>query len=98
MGPLVTYPVLPPSQLPTLIKVPMRDDLGRAYATGRRKTSAARVWVKRGDGNIVVNGFSFVEYFPRVAHRTQILYVFVCASYLFAIVTCSCRAPESLLK
>ena len=35
---------------------PELDDLGRAYATGKRKNAIARVWVKRGSGKIVVNG------------------------------------------
>jgi small subunit ribosomal protein S9 len=42
-----------------------RDDLGRSYATGRRKTSVARVWVKPGKGEITVNGKNFKEYFAR---------------------------------
>lgn len=52
-----------------VINMPMRDAQGRAYATGRRKTSTARVFVKLGDGSITVNGKNFEEYFPRVAHR-----------------------------
>ena len=31
-----------------------RDELGRAYATGRRKSSSARVWVFPGDGRVRV--------------------------------------------
>ena len=30
---------------------PKIDNLGRSYATGRRKDAAARVWVKRGTGH-----------------------------------------------
>lgn len=37
----------------------------RYYATGRRKTSVARVWVKPGSGNIVVNKQPINEYFRR---------------------------------
>ena len=37
-------------------KEPKIDDLGRSYATGRRKESIARVWLKRGKGKISVNG------------------------------------------
>ena len=33
------------------------------YATGRRKKSIARVWVKKGSGNIHVNGKKINEYF-----------------------------------
>ena len=35
---------------------PKRDALGRSYATGRRKNAIARVWIKPGKGEIVVNG------------------------------------------
>jgi len=35
------------------------------YATGRRKNAVARVWVKSGSGNIVVNGKPAGEYFGR---------------------------------
>ncbi len=35
----------------------------RYYATGKRKTSIARVWLMPGSGNIIVNGKSFDEYF-----------------------------------
>lgn len=55
------------------IKVPMRDEQGRAYSTGRRKTSTARVWVKLGDGQFTVNGKPLVDYFPRMNHRLQCL-------------------------
>ena len=51
----------------------MADEKGRAYGTGRRKTSTARVWVKRGEGDIVINNQSLVEYFPRVSHRVHFL-------------------------
>ncbi len=35
----------------------------RYYATGKRKTAIARVWIYPGQGNITVNGRSFDEYF-----------------------------------
>ena len=35
------------------------------YATGRRKGSSARVWIKPGEGKITVNDRDFKEYFPR---------------------------------
>ena len=44
---------------------PKIDSLGRSYATGRRKDSSARVWVKRGTGKITVNGKNVSEYFTR---------------------------------
>jgi small subunit ribosomal protein S9 len=39
------------------------------YSTGRRKTSAARVFLQRGTGNIVVNGRPVDEYFGRETGR-----------------------------
>ena len=33
---------------------PKIDSLGRSYATGRRKDAAARVWVKRGTGQVTI--------------------------------------------
>lgn len=42
-----------------------RDELGRAYGTGRRKDAVARVWVKPGTGKIIVNGRDLANYFPR---------------------------------
>ncbi|MGQ9622974.1 MAG: 30S ribosomal protein S9 [Candidatus Caldatribacteriaceae bacterium] len=35
------------------------------YATGRRKTAVAKVWLTLGSGRIVVNGRSLEDYFPR---------------------------------
>ena len=35
------------------------------YATGRRKTSSARIYLKKGKGNIVVNDSKLDEYFGR---------------------------------
>ena len=42
------------------IKLDFKDS---KYATGRRKKSIARVWVKKGSGNIYVNGKKMAEYF-----------------------------------
>ena len=42
------------------------------YATGRRKTSIAKVWVKKGTGKIYVNGKLFNDYFSSDNHIMQI--------------------------
>ena len=39
------------------------------YATGRRKKSIAKVWVKKGSGNIHVNGLKMNDYFKRPVHQ-----------------------------
>ena len=44
---------------------PVRDEFGRSYATGRRKESAARVWVKPGSGVVMINGRPIDQYFAR---------------------------------
>jgi len=44
---------------------PVIDELGRSYATGRRKSAVARVWIKRGNGSISVNGKDLATYFGR---------------------------------
>ena len=41
----------------------------RTYATGKRKTAIARVWLKAGNGTIVVNGQPCDEYFERETSR-----------------------------
>lgn len=51
---------------------PKIDSLGRSYATGRRKNSIARVWLKRGSGKIVVNGRDITDYFARPVLRMMI--------------------------
>ncbi len=43
------------------------------YATGRRKKSIAKVWLKKGNGKIHVNGKTYDSYFERENHRIQIL-------------------------
>jgi len=42
------------------------------YATGRRKTSIAKVWLKKGSGKIYVNGKLYIEYFSSDNHKMQI--------------------------
>lgn len=44
---------------------PVRDALGRSYATGKRKDAVARVWIKPGSGKVVVNGKDQDKYFAR---------------------------------
>ena len=44
------------------IKLDFKDS---KYATGRRKKSVAKIWVKRGSGNIHVNGKKMVDYFKK---------------------------------
>ena len=43
------------------------------YATGKRKTSIAKVWVKKGSGKISVNGKNYDQYFTRANHQMKLL-------------------------
>ncbi len=53
----------------TKLKLDFKDS---KYATGRRKTSIARVWLKKGTGKIYVNGKLYNEYFAGENHKMQI--------------------------
>jgi len=48
-----------------------------SYATGKRKNSIARVWLRQGDGKFVVNTKSLDSYFTRETHKVAILKPFV---------------------
>ncbi len=54
----------------TKIKLDFKES---KYATGRRKTSIAKVWVKKGSGKIYVNGKLYNEYFSSDNHKMQII-------------------------
>ncbi|MBR9863828.1 MAG: 30S ribosomal protein S9 [Rhodobacteraceae bacterium] len=43
----------------------VRDELGRSYATGKRKDAVARVWIKPGSGKVTINGKEQNKYFAR---------------------------------
>ncbi|MEM6729119.1 MAG: 30S ribosomal protein S9 [Pseudomonadota bacterium] len=49
----------------SIAREPVRDDLGRSYATGKRKDAVARVWIKPGSGKVTVNGKDQDVYFAR---------------------------------
>ncbi len=58
-------PAAPPPADEPAERVQKLDDLGRAYATGRRKNAVARVWIKAGNGKLTVNGREGKIYFAR---------------------------------
>lgn len=58
---------------------PKLDKQGRAYATGRRKDSVARIWIKPGKGRVVVNDSPLEEYFGRPTLRMILNQPFVAA-------------------
>ena len=51
------------------IKLDFKDS---KYATGRRKKSIAKVWLKKGSGNIHVNGKKMADYFKKLNLQIQI--------------------------
>jgi small subunit ribosomal protein S9 len=55
--------------VPTVTAEPKIDAQGRSYATGKRKDSVARVWLKPGSGKVTVNGREFERYFARPTLR-----------------------------
>jgi small subunit ribosomal protein S9 len=61
---------------------PEIDELGRSYATGKRKNAVARVWIKPGNGRIAVNGRESPVYFARAVLRMIINQPFVAANRL----------------
>ena len=67
----------PPSPIAAEKREPKRDAFGRSYATGRRKESVARVWIKPGKGEITVNDKKVVQYFARPVLRMLITQPFL---------------------
>jgi len=55
---------------PEKIKLDFKDS---KYATGKRKTSIAKIWLKKGSGKIYVNGKNYEDYFKRATHKMQLL-------------------------
>ncbi|MCQ0970515.1 30S ribosomal protein S9 [Paracoccus sp. TK19116] len=64
-GDVAEAPAASTSSLTEARREPQRDDLGRSYATGKRKDAVARVWVRPGSGKVMVNGKDMSEYFAR---------------------------------
>src|SRR5215475_15839996 len=51
----------------------LMSELATYRGTGKRKTSVARVILRPGDGTTWFNGREIEQYFPRLAHRNQVL-------------------------
>ena len=49
----------------TELEINKLDSKERAYATGKRKNSIARVWLKKGNGIMSINGKTLEKYFSR---------------------------------
>src|SRR5699024_12026172 len=48
------------------------DEMGRAYAVGRRKESSARCYLVEGEGKMLVNGLELDQYFQRSVDRNEV--------------------------
>ena len=58
-----------------MVQTPSTENLDfedSKYATGRRKKSIAKVWLKKGSGKIMVNGKDYEQYFKRVNHKSEL--------------------------
>ena len=49
-----------------IIVEPKKDKLGRSYATGKRKNSVAKVWIKAGNGRVTINKKDIAQYLGRL--------------------------------
>ncbi|MDG7056213.1 MAG: 30S ribosomal protein S9 [Wolbachia endosymbiont of Meromenopon meropis] len=62
---------------------PIFDSLGRLYSTGRRKESAARVWIRSGSGKFNINRKNeLLDYFKRESVCKMIKMPFIVTSTL----------------
>ena len=68
-GTAAALPVALESEIVAEPVEPKIDELGRAYATGKRKNAIARVWIKLGAGKITINGREVETYFARPVLR-----------------------------
>ena len=65
---------------PGPVKKEIKLDFKEAkYATGRRKKSIAKVWLRKGSGNININGKKMINYF-----KNQNLQIAVCRAFVVA--------------
>ena len=78
------------------IKLDFKDS---KYATGRRKTSIAKVWVKKGSGKIYVNGKIFTDYFSSENHKMLITRPFEIINQATEYdVKCSVKVGDRLVR
>lgn len=61
---------------------PTLDKSGRAKGRGKRKTSSALVYLVEGEGEVMVNGKSLLEVFPRLHDRESAMWPLRCTNRL----------------
>lgn len=64
-----TAPVAAAESVPDMISGELQTAMEQVYATGKRKSAVARVWLRRGKGRFTVNDMTIEEYFNRETHR-----------------------------
>lgn len=74
--------IAPTPQVVAVESKPKIDPQGRSYATGRRKNSSARVWIKPGSGKVTVNDRDITVYFARPVLRMLMSQPFEAANRL----------------
>jgi len=62
---LVKEKIIEASEVVANVREQKIDDLGRAYATGKRKNAIARVWIKKGTGKVSINNRDAKTYLGR---------------------------------
>ena len=65
MSAVIKEKIIEVKDAPESTKEKVVDSFGRSYATGKRKNAVARVWIKKGNGKITVNGQDAKLYFGR---------------------------------
>ena len=61
----------------SLVDSAVHGDFRKARGTGGRKTAVAQVWLRPGDGEIVINEQHPVSYFDRPVHQQKLIEPFV---------------------
>jgi small subunit ribosomal protein S9 len=79
---VVAEAATPVEAVPAATAEPQIDELGRTYATGKRKNAVARVWIKPGSGQLSINGRDAETYFARPVLRMILAQPFQVANRL----------------
>ena len=61
----------------TLVDSEIHGDFRRAHATGARKTAVAQVWLRPGDGEMIINDQHPISYFDRPVHQQHLIEPFI---------------------
>lgn len=62
------------SQETNKVTIPKLDEFGRSVGIGRRKSATAKVYVVRGEGQVLVNNRQINDYFVKLKDRESVMY------------------------